>query len=161
MDNLHFMGLKVAPSCACVSQFLRELYHDPLFSTFLLHSKVCRQGRSTTRCNNVEYKALKFFQHLTELWWNYEIQITTSSRITVGIVYQFGILSLSCSQYSQTICLSRWDDNTCLGVRNTCSIGAWPNSLDWRPPWYCIVSPLLQTNKQLVIMAFLPVLISI
>ena len=65
------------------------------------------------------------------------------------IVYQFGILSLSCSQYSQTICLSRWDDNACLGVRNTCSIGAWPNSLDRRPPWYCTVSLLLQTNKQL------------
>ena len=41
-----------------------------------------------------------------------------------------------------------WDDNACLGVRNTSSIGAWPNSLDRRPPWYCIVSPLLQTNKQ-------------
>ena len=35
------------------------------------------------------------------------------------IVYQFGILSLSCSQYSQTICLSWWDDNACLGVRTT------------------------------------------
>ena len=39
-----------------------------------------------------------------------------------------------------------WDDNACLGVRNTSSIGAWPNSLDRRPPWHCIVSPLLQTN---------------
>ena len=63
------------------------------------------------------------------------------------IVYQLGILSLSCSQYSQTICLSGWDDNPCLGVRNTCSIGAWPNSLDRRPPWYFIVSPLLQKTK--------------
>ena len=86
MENLHFMGHKVAPSCAnCVSQFLRELYHDPLFGTFLFHSQVCRQGRSTTRCNNVECKALKFFQHLTELWWNYEIRIKTTGRITVGI----------------------------------------------------------------------------
>ena len=69
MENLHYMGHKVAPSCAnCVSQFLHKLYHDPLFGTFLFHSQVCRQGRSTTRCNNVEYKALKFFQHLTELW---------------------------------------------------------------------------------------------
>ena len=69
MENLHFMGHKVAPSCAnCVSQFLRELYHDPLFGTFLFHSQVCRQGRSTTRCNNVECKALKFFNIL---WWSY------------------------------------------------------------------------------------------
>ena len=60
MENLHFMGHKVAPSCAnCVSQFLRELYHDPLFGTFPFHSQVCRQGKSTTRCNNVEFKALK------------------------------------------------------------------------------------------------------
>ena len=56
------------------------------------------------------------------------------------IVYQLGILSLSCSQYSQTICWPRWDDNACLGVRNTSSIGAWPNSLDRRLPWYCISS---------------------
>ena len=35
------------------------------------------------------------------------------------IVYQFGTLSLSCSQHSQTICLSGWDDNACLGVRST------------------------------------------
>ena len=64
------------------------------------------------------------------------------------IVYQLSILSLSCSQYShcQTICLRGWDDNACLGVRNTCSIGAWPNSLDRIPPWYCTVSPLLQTR---------------
>ena len=61
-------------------------------------------------------------------------------------VYQLGILSLSCSQYSQTICWRGWDDNACLGARNTCSIGAWSNSLDKRPPWYCIVSPLVQTN---------------
>ena len=39
------------------------------------------------------------------------------------------IPSLSCSQYNQTYCLSGWDDNACLGVRNTCSIGAWPKSL--------------------------------
>ena len=63
-------------------------------------------------------------------------------------MYQLGILSLSCSQYSQTICWLGWDDNACLGVRNTSSTGAWPNSLDRRLPWYCIVSPLLQTNKQ-------------
>ncbi len=37
------------------------------------------------------------------------------------IVYQLGILSLSCSQYSQTICWRGWDDNACLGVRNTSS----------------------------------------
>ena len=36
------------------------------------------------------------------------------------IVYQLGILSLSCSQYSQTICWWGWDDNACLGVRNCC-----------------------------------------
>ena len=34
-----------------------------------------------------------------------------------------------------------WGDIACLGVRNTSSIGAWPNSLDRRPPWYCSVSP--------------------
>jgi hypothetical protein len=62
------------------------------------------------------------------------------------IVYQLGILSLSCSQYSQTICWHGWDDNPCLGVRNTSSIGAWPNSLDRIPPQYCIVSLLLQTK---------------
>ena len=39
------------------------------------------------------------------------------------IVYQLGIQSLSCSQYSQTICWRRWDDNACLGARNTCSHG--------------------------------------
>ena len=44
---------------------------------------------------------------------------------------------------------SGWDDNDCLGDRNTSSIGAWTNSFDGRPPWYCIVSPLLQTNKQI------------
>jgi hypothetical protein len=70
------------------------------------------------------------------------------------IVYQLGILSLSCSQYIQTICWRRWDDNACLGVRNTSSIGAWPNSLDRRPPWYCIVSPLLQTNKQIKVRTY-------
>ena len=32
-----------------------------------------------------------------------------------------------------------WDDNA--------RIGAWPNSLDRRLPWYCIVSPLLKTNN--------------
>ena len=40
-----------------------------------------------------------------------------------------------------------WDDNACLGVRNTSSIGAWHNYLDWRPLWYCIVSPLLHKQK--------------
>ena len=39
-----------------------------------------------------------------------------------------------------------WDDIACLGVRNTSSIGAWPNSLDQRQPWYYIVTPV--TNKQ-------------
>ena len=63
------------------------------------------------------------------------------------IVYQLGILSLSCSQYSQTICWRGWDDNACLGVRNN-SIGACPNFLVWSQPWYCIVSPLLQTQKK-------------
>ena len=57
------------------------------------------------------------------------------------------VLSLSCSQYSW----HGWDDNACLGVRNTCSKGAWPNSLDRRPPWYCVVSPLLQTNNVMVL----------
>ena len=38
-----------------------------------------------------------------------------------------------------------WDDNACLGVSNISSIGAWPNSIGRRPPWYCIVvSPLLK-----------------
>ena len=64
------------------------------------------------------------------------------------IVYQLSILSLSCSQYSQTICWRGWDDNACLGIGNTSSIGAWPNFLDRRLLWYCIVSSLLQTNKQ-------------
>jgi hypothetical protein len=41
-----------------------------------------------------------------------------------------------------------WDDNACLGVRNTSSIGAWHNSLDLRPPWYCILSPLLQRKRK-------------
>ena len=54
------------------------------------------------------------------------------------IVYQLSILSLSCSQYSQTICWCQWDDKACLGVRNTSIIGAWPNSLDQRPPWYSV-----------------------
>ena len=45
------------------------------------------------------------------------------------IVYRLGILSLSCSLYSQTICWCGWDDSACLRVRNN-SIGAWPNSLD-------------------------------
>jgi hypothetical protein len=62
-------------------------------------------------------------------------------------VYQLGILSLSCSQYSQTICWRGWDDNACLGVRNN-SIEAWPNFLVWSSLWYCIVSPLLQTNTR-------------
>ena len=69
--------------------------------------------------------------------------------IVVGwlIVYQLDILSLSFSQYIQTICWCGWDDNACLGVRNT---WAWPNSLDRRRPWYCIVSPLLQTIKDML-----------
>ena len=46
---------------------------------------------------------------------------------------------------SQTICWHGWDDNACLGVRNT-RIRAWPNFLVWSPPWYCVVSPLLQTH---------------
>jgi hypothetical protein len=46
------------------------------------------------------------------------------------IVNQLGILYLSCSQYNQTICWHVWDDNACLWVRNTSSIGAWPNYLD-------------------------------
>jgi hypothetical protein len=50
------------------------------------------------------------------------------------IVHQLGILSLSCSQYSQSICWCGWDDSTCLGVRNTSSIGAWPNFLNRRLP---------------------------
>ena len=56
---------------------------------------------------------------------------------------------ISCSQYSQTIFLCGWDDNACLGVRNINRIEAWPNSLDQRPPRYCIVSPLLQTNTRI------------
>ena len=71
------------------------------------------------------------------------VSLCVCSVVVWSIVYQLGILSLSCSQYSQTICWRGWDGNTCLGVRNTSSIGAWPNSLDWRPPLYCIVSPLL------------------
>ena len=47
-----------------------------------------------------------------------------------------------------TIKMRGWDDNACLGARNTSSIGAWPNSLDRRLPWYCIVYLLLQTNKK-------------
>ena len=45
----------------------------------------------------------------------------------------------------QVLPVSRWDDNACLGVRNTSSIEAWPNSLDRRLLWYCISSV---TNKQ-------------
>ena len=48
---------------------------------------------------------------------------------------------------SQTICWRGWDDNACLGVGNTSSIGAWPNSLDRRQQWYCIVSPPLQNTS--------------
>ena len=62
------------------------------------------------------------------------------------IVYQLGILSLSCSQYSQTICWRGWDDNACLGVRNTSSIGAWPNSLVWSRAVIRSISSV--TNKQ-------------
>ena len=54
---------------------------------------------------------------------------------------------VSYSWYSQTICWCGWDDDACLGVRNT-RIVAWVNFLVWSPPWYFIVSPLLQTNKQ-------------
>ena len=32
--------------------------------------------------------------------------------------------------------------------RKTSSIRAWPNSLDWRPLRYCIVSPLLQKKRK-------------
>ena len=32
---------------------------------------------------------------------------------------------------------------------------AWPISLDQRLPWYCMVSPLLQTNKQFVYFSLL------
>ena len=64
------------------------------------------------------------------------------------IVYQLGILSLSCSQYSQTICWRGWDYNACLGVRNSNIIEAWSNSLDRRPPWFCLVSPQLQKTKK-------------
>jgi hypothetical protein len=67
------------------------------------------------------------------------VSLCVCSALGWLIVYQLGILSLSCSQYSQTICWRGSDDNTCPGVRNTSSIGAWPNSLDRRPPWYCIV----------------------
>ena len=67
---------------------------------------------------------------------------------SVSITISSGILSLSCSQYSQTICWHGWDNNACLGVKNTSSIGAWPNSLDWRPPWYFISSI---TNKQTIV----------
>ena len=76
------------------------------------------------------------------------LQVSLCVWSVVGwlIVYQLGILSLSCSQYSQTICWCGWDDNACVGVRNN-SIGAWPNFLVWSSPWYCRVSPLLQTNK--------------
>ena len=41
-----------------------------------------------------------------------------------------------------------WDDNACLGVTNTSSIGAGHNSLDLRLPWYCIVSPQLQNKTK-------------
>ena len=88
MENLHFMGHKVAPSCAnCVSQFLRELYHDPLFGTFLFHSQVCRQGRSTTRCNNVEFKARKFFQHLMELWCITKYRLQPLAGLRLGLEF--------------------------------------------------------------------------
>ena len=44
----------------------------------------------------------------------------------------------------QSIC--GWDDNACLGVRYYSSIGAWPNSRERRPPWYCN-SVFSVTNK--------------
>ena len=59
-------------------------------------------------------------------------------RMVDSVLYMC-TLSLSCSQYSQTICWRGWDDIVCLGVRNTSSKGAWPNSLDQRPPKYSIL----------------------
>ena len=76
------------------------------------------------------------------------VSLCVCSVVEWLLVYQLGILSLSCSQYSQTISWRGWDDNACLGVRNTSIIGAWTNSLDRRLPWYCMVSLLLQTDKQ-------------
>ena len=38
-------------------------------------------------------------------------------------MYQVGLLYLSCSQYSRTICWRGWDGNACLGVRNTSGMG--------------------------------------
>ena len=62
------------------------------------------------------------------------------------IVYQLGILSLSCSQYSQTIYWRGWDDNAYLGVTNN-SIGAWPIFLVWSLPWYCIVLSVVNIDE--------------
>ena len=47
------------------------------------------------------------------------VSLCVFSAVGWLIVYQLGILSLSCSQYSQTICWHGWDDNACLGVRST------------------------------------------
>jgi hypothetical protein len=41
------------------------------------------------------------------------VPLCVCSAVGWLIVYQLGILSLSCSQYSQTICWRRWDDNSC------------------------------------------------
>ena len=47
------------------------------------------------------------------------VTVSLCVRSVVGwfIVYSFGILSLSCNQYSQIICWRGWDDNACLGAR--------------------------------------------
>ena len=70
--------------------------------------------------------------------------ISISTNLKLGSVA--GPVILANGRYSQTFCWHGWDDNVCLEFRNTCSLGAWPNSLDWRPLWYCIVSPMLQTK---------------
>ena len=60
------------------------------------------------------------------------------------IVYRLGILSLSCSQYSQTICLRGSDDNACLGVGNTSSMGLGKTPLIGCLPWYWVAQFYLQ-----------------
>ena len=45
------------------------------------------------------------------------VSLCVGSAVGWLIVYQLGILSLSCNQYSQTICWHRWYDNACLGVK--------------------------------------------
>ena len=64
------------------------------------------------------------------------------------IVYQLGRHTISVAVIVRPSVDAGEMKNACLGVRNTSSIGAWPNSLDQRPPWYFIVSPLLQTNRK-------------